>query len=203
MLADTRMIPAIALGGPSSVLLTKGLFITWRGLKCAIQRGIDTLTHHTEDVDVVPAPLRLEPTSNAPIFRTQRKGASCGFLLLTRTGIFYVQSIELNVFKAQSSGQTAPLLSDYQKQTTKLGAKAYQLYSSAVGAPQNGTEHEFENTCHIILLHMLLNDIQVRIHKYKTKTLPMTDYASFKRVACDLVEKALKGGPCVLIVCFY
>ena len=192
MAFETRLVPSLALGGLGSIFITKGLFVTWRSLQHVLQMGMDMGQLPEAPVNVVPAALRIQPTSASQVFRMARKGASCGCMLLTRTGIFYIQPIDLFVFKASpwAPAEGADFLA-YQQQSTQLCPKASKMYQQALN--QGGTDVELQSQCSHLLLHMLLSDIQ-NIVRHNFGTSKVQNYAVFQTKAKELIELMKTGG---------
>ena len=200
MAFETRLVPSLALGGFSSIFITKGLFGTWRGLQHVVQSGMDMLQPSELNVDVVPAALRIQPTSSSQIFRMARKGASCGCMLLTRTGIFYIQPIDLKVFKASPWAPVAGVnFLAYQQQSTQLCPKASKMYQQAINKGANGTDAELQSECSHLLLHMLLSDIQ-NIVRYHFGISKVQNYEEFQAKAKGLIDLMKQGGSSVGIL---
>ena len=142
------LVPSLALGGLGSIFITKGLYATHRVLQQAYSSGMDMLLPTGPEVDVVPQTLRGQRRSAAHVLRMQRKGGSCGCLLLTATGIFYVQPINLWVFKASPWGlSNSENLASYQQHKTRLCAKAMTMYRTAIEASENSSEADVSNEC--------------------------------------------------------
>ena len=182
------LVPSLTLGGLSSVFVTKGLYATYHGLQHAYSSGImDMMAPAGPEIDVVPQALRAPRRSAAHVTRMQRKGGSCGCLLLTATGIFYIQPVNLWVFKASPWGlSNTENLEMYQRHTTRLCAKAMAMYSTAVSANENSSEEDVSSECSHLLLHMLLSDIQniARFHFSKNK---IDNFATFKKESLQLI----------------
>ena len=163
------LAPALALGGFGSIWAVKGLYATQDLLQHTMQIGIETIGHFWGDpdagVDLVIAEMRGPKRSANDMFLMQRKGASSGCMLLTTTGIFYIQPGDLSVFKASpwSYSPAEQTLDAYQQQIVQLGPKARALYDSAVAQKDTKllrNQGEFSAECGNLLLHMLLSDIR-------------------------------------------
>jgi hypothetical protein len=181
------LAPSLALGGFSSIFITKGLYATYRGLQQAYSSGMDMLLPAGPEVNVVPDALRAQRRSVEHIMRMQRKGGSCGCLLLTATGIFYVQPVNLWVFKASPWGLSgSETLEMYQQQKTRLCAKAMAMYKTAIGTSENSSEEEVSNECSHLLLHMMLSDIQ-NIARRHFSNNSIDNFDIFKRESLQLI----------------
>ena len=159
----------------------RGLFIIHRGLRQAMQDGMNLLSDilPNNNNSVVKTHLEMvgqrirdgQFVGEHNIMTMQRKGASTGVMLLTCTGVFWVQPCDLKVFKASPWGMTSPqqTLKEYQKQPIKLNEKANQLYVKALEKLSvadsfiESSEAEFQHQCSHWLLHMLLSDIQTLV----------------------------------------
>jgi len=181
------LVPSLTLGGLSSIFITKGLYATYRGGQQAYSSVMDMLLPTGPEIDVVPDALRAQRQSAAHIMRMQRKGGSCGCLLLTATGIFYVQPVNLWVFKASPWGlSNSETLEMYQKHKTRLCAKAMKMYRTAVETSENSSEEDVSSECSHLLLHMLLSDIQ-NIARFHFSKNVIDNFATFKKESLELI----------------
>ena len=153
------MLPSLGVGGYASIWMVKGLYVTHRVLQQTIDNGIHVLQALRQNNDKTPE--TAVPLTN-PHILMQRDGASCACMLLTPTGIFYIQAGTLNVFKAKPWGGGGKTLEQYQQQTIVLHSPtAQRLYAGALaGTTDAGQQIQAwrEQLGHL-LLHMLLSDI--------------------------------------------
>jgi hypothetical protein len=188
--------PSLLLGGAASVYGVKGLFLAQRLLQQTLKNGIEEAAtfigppeQDSDKVDLVIPALRAitSKKSKRDDFLMQRKGASCGCMLLTRAGIFYIQAGDLAVFKASPWACSDDDLQAYQSTKILLSPKPRILYDQAVSGADTQIGHneaQFSLQCAHMLLHMILSDIQ-RIVLYKHEVAPSK---MFKKAALQLIK---------------
>jgi len=183
------IVPSLAIGGISSIFIAKGMYVTQRLLQRSMKSAMDMLQPPGPEVSVVPVALRGHPRTSDPVLRIHRKGGSCGCLLLTRTGIFYIQPVNLWLFKASPWGFQGPSeqIDEYQLRKTRLSAKATQLYGAAVDDSASDSRESLANECAHLLLHMLLSDIQ-NIARFHASDNFIDDFSTFKSESLSLIS---------------
>ena len=146
---------------PVSMLAVHGLFVATKLLENTLQVGAEAIAdvllkpEHGKEVDVVPAQIRNNK-GDLLMTRVQR---SIGCMVVTGTGIFFVQGGNLQIYKA-SPWQGVDSLDAYQAMKAKLYPQAYKMYTQSLGTSFTDAMKMWQfNICHW-LLHMILRDMR-------------------------------------------
>jgi hypothetical protein len=178
------IIPSLLVGGITSAYASKGLFYMHKITQQTMLYGMEWLKENTRGGSKTPVVADVFTKNDGIQCYLQRKGASCGCMCPTRTGIFYIQACDLNVFKASPWGVTTP-----DAASASLSIKAKDMYELALknnhGNVALNTKEAWQQECYHLLLHMILSDIKTITETGDTNGLKESSLALVEMIRAD------------------